>query len=85
MLDLGKLLDRFKDSLDRDVRTREAVAECIKEALGFDVRLEDISIKGDTLRIQTSPAKRNEIKLHEARVLEAVIAKTKQNLKRVAY
>lgn len=85
MEELNKLLGRVKQSLDRDVNDREIVALCIREIFGFDVRLEDISIKNDTLRIQTSPVKRNEIKLKEDALLEKVSQRTKLKLKNVAY
>lgn len=85
MDDLGDLLGRIKDSLDKDASLRESVAECIKEELGFDVRLGDISIKGDTIRIQTSPAKKNEIKLHDERILNKIVSKTGLNIKRITY
>lgn len=82
---IGDLLGRIKDSLDKDASLRESAALCIKEELGFDVRLADISIKGEVLRIQTSPAKRNEIKLHEAEILNKIKAKINLNIKRIAY
>ncbi|MBX4195782.1 hypothetical protein KW796_02415 [Candidatus Parcubacteria bacterium] len=85
MKGLGSLLDRFKDSLDKDIASREMIAECIKEAAGLDIRLEDISIKNDTLRIRTSPVKRSEINLHEAEILKLSALKTKLNLKRITY
>ena len=82
---IGDLLGRIKDSLDKDASTRERVAECIKEVAGFDVRLEDISLKGDTLRISTSPVKKNEIKLREEKILSMVQGRTKLNIKRITY
>lgn len=85
MDDLGSLLGRFKDSLDKDSSIREAVAVVIKEELGFDVRLEDISLKGSTLYIHTSPAKRSEIKLHEKAILNKSAERTGLDLKQIAY
>jgi hypothetical protein len=85
MRDLSHLLKRFKESLDKDVVAREEIASCVKDLLGFEVRLADISIKGDTLRIKTSPPKRNAIKLEEAKLLREIQHKTKLNLKRISY
>lgn len=85
MKGLTDLIGRIKDSLDKDASTRESIANCIKEELGFDLRLEDISIKGGQLRIQTSPAKKNEIKLNETRVLEKIRVRTKLNIQNITY
>lgn len=82
---LDKLLTRLKKSLDQDVEEREIVAKIIKEVVKFDIRLEDISIKGDTLRIKTSPVKKNEIKLYDSAILAKVGGETKLKLKRIAY
>lgn len=85
MKDLGDLLNRFKRSLDRDIEVREAVAMCVKEVLGFDIRLQDVMLKADTIRIKTSPAKRNAIKLEESRLLAKICLRTKLNLQRIVY
>ncbi|MBX4198828.1 hypothetical protein KW800_00940 [Candidatus Parcubacteria bacterium] len=82
---LDNLLNRFKRSLGRDVETREIVARCVKDATGLDIRLEDISVKNDTLRIKTSPTKRNSIKLEEAKVLSQARLETKINFKKIVY
>jgi hypothetical protein len=82
---IGDLLGRIKDSLDKDATTRETVAGCIREVAGFDVRLEDISIKGRVLRIKTSPVKRNEIKLRENKILSLVRERTKLSIETVSY
>jgi hypothetical protein len=82
---LGDLLGRIKDSLDKDATTREIVAGCIREAAGFDVRLQDISIKGRVLRIKTSPVKKNEIKLREDKILSLVRERTKLSIETMSY
>lgn len=85
MKDIGDLLNRFKKSLDKDVGMREAVAECVKEILKFDIRLQDVTLKADTIRIKTSPAKRNAIKLEEAKILSQIRLRTKLNLNKILY
>lgn len=85
MEELGDLLGRIKHSLDKDAETREVVSVCIREVAGFDVRLEDISIKNRTVRIQTTPAKRNEIKLKEAKLLSLIRVRTNLDIENVTY
>lgn len=85
MDDLKNLLNRFRKSLDRDVETREEVFSAIREVLGFEVRLADISVKGTTLYIKTSPPKRSEIALHKNRILEEVRKRTGLRLEEIAY
>ena len=82
---LDNLLNRFKRSLGQDVLMREIVAKCIKDTLGFDIRLEDISVKGGNLRIKTSPAKRNAIKLEEGKILAQARTETGINLTKILY
>jgi hypothetical protein len=85
MKDLGDLLNRFKRSLDKDVEGREAVTTCVRDLLGFDIRLQDVTFKAHTIRIKTSPAKRNAIKLEEERLLSLIRLKTNLNIDRILY
>jgi hypothetical protein len=82
---LNRLLERLRGSLDGDRVVKKEISFCIKEIAGFEVLPEDISFQGDALRIKASPAKRNELKLNEIKILEAVRAQTKLNLKRLVY
>lgn len=85
MEELDHFLNKFKQSLGRDVSEREAVAEVIHKLLGFQVRLEDVSVKGDTIHIKTTPPKKSEIRLRETDVLSEARKKTNLNLKRILY
>lgn len=85
MKDLGDLLNRFKRSLDKDVEGREIVTSVVKEVVGFDIRLEDVSFKANTVRIKTSPAKRSAIKLEDMRILALVRERTKLAIDRIVY
>lgn len=70
MEELKKLLGRFKNVLDQDSEKRQLVVASVKTACHFDINPEDISIKGTILRLDVSPAKKSELKLHEREVLE---------------
>ena len=85
MLHLEKLLSKFRQSIGDDSLVRGEVCSTIKEILGFELELQSISINNSVLRIQTTPAKKNEIKLNEARVLEAIKTRTKLNLQAIVY
>ncbi|MEK7194069.1 MAG: hypothetical protein AAB660_00075 [Patescibacteria group bacterium] len=85
MESLGKLLGKLKQALGRDTLSKEIILRCVKDVLGFEIRTQDVSIKGGMLRIQTTPAKRNEISLNEFRILEVIRLKTGLNLKRIVY
>ena len=82
---LRELLTRIRKSLDGDTVFKETVNSCFKNLLGFEVNPKDISIQGDVLRIKTSPAKRNEIKLHEEELLKSIREQTKLSLKKLLY
>lgn len=85
MLGLEKFLTRFKQSLDKDTAVKETVILCIKEKLGFELKTEEISVKGGVLRIQTSPAKRNEINLHQEELLSIIRERTGFALTSISY
>lgn len=82
---LNRLLERLKRSLDGDRVFKEEIRSSIKDVAGFDVPIEDISTQGNILKIKTSPAKRNELKFKEDKVLETVRARTKVNLTKLLY
>jgi hypothetical protein len=85
MQNISDLLKRFSNSLGRDVIVKEAVATCVKELLHFDLAVEDISIKENTLRIKTTPAKKSEINLHEAELLGKIRERTGQKISKILY
>ncbi len=82
---LNGLLERLRRSLGGDRAIRESVCNSVKEVAGFDVFAEDVSIQGNSLKIKTSPAKRNELKLKEDQILELVRSRTKLNLTKLVY
>lgn len=69
MPDLRDLLGKFKDSLDSDLGQREKISEAVKGVCGFEIRLSDINLKNGVLRIETTGAKKSEIKLHQEEIL----------------
>jgi len=85
MIGLDDLLRRIRYSLNDDTLTKAEVAQCIKGILNFNIEPNEISLKGDTLRIKTTPTKRNEIKLNEGRILEAVRSKTRLAIRAIVY
>jgi len=82
---LERLLQKIKNSLNKDTQIKEVVATSVKEMLGFELSLKDISIKSDTLFIKTGPSKRNEIKLNESKLLTLIQTKSDLKLKRILY
>ncbi len=85
MKNLESLLKRIQASLGRDTIARETILESIKEAAGFELGKDDISMKGDTLSIHTTPAKKSEIRLKEKKILEAINTRTGLVLKKIFY
>ncbi|MBX4189570.1 hypothetical protein KW785_03190 [Candidatus Parcubacteria bacterium] len=85
MINLETLLKRFTLSLGKDTVAREAVVSCIREVAGFELSAENISIKGDTVIIKTSPAKKNEIKLNEERILRELQLRCHAKISKIFY
>ena len=85
MINLDLLLDRFKKSLGRNVLAKEAVIVVVGSATGINLLPEEINIKDQTLEINTSPIKKNEIKLRQEEILSGVRARTGQNISKIFY
>jgi len=85
MKTISSLLERFSRSLGKDVLAKNVIIACIKEYCGFEISPDDITIKDGTLRIKTSPAKKSEINLNEAKILKAVREQTGQNITKILY
>lgn len=85
MFGIEKLLERYRNSLDKDSSFKKVVIEVIQESLGFSLKPNEISLSGDVLRIQTSPTKRSEINLHEQELLQKICLKTGTNIRKILY
>jgi hypothetical protein len=85
MRQLTALLERFKNSLGRDTISREMVASCIEELTGIRVLPEQMSLKEGVLSLNISPVKKNEIKLKEQMILDALWNLHKIKIGRVFY
>ena len=85
MLDLEKLLDRFRKSLGRNVLAKESIAQAIEMVSGIKLLPEEINLKEFTLEINTSPIKKNEVRLKENQILVEVRARTGQNINKIFY
>lgn len=85
MLNLNTLLNRFKKSLDRNVFIKEAVVFVVENVTGIKLSPEDIDLKNFTLEINTSPIKKNEIRLNQEEILAGVRAKTGQNISKIFF
>jgi hypothetical protein len=82
---LNNLLKRLRLSLGRDAESKEIIVSSIKDAVGFEVRIKDISIAGDILRITTTPTKRSEINLNQSKILELIRSRSNLKLNKILY
>ena len=85
MINLDTLLDRFKKSLGKNVLAKESVMSVVEGETGINLLSEEIDIKDQTLEINTSPIKKNEIKLRQEEILAGVRARTGQNITKIFY
>jgi hypothetical protein len=85
MLNLESLLERFRKSIGRNVLAKESVVFAVESVTGIKLKPEEISIKEFTLEINSSPVKKNEIKLKEEKVLSEIRNQTGQNITKVFY
>lgn len=85
MIELNSLLNRFKKSLGRNVLAKESVVAVVEATTGIRLLPEEININDQTLEINTSPIKKNEIKLNQEEILAGIRARTGQNVSKVFY
>lgn len=85
MKTLSSLLERFKKSLGKDTVNKDLIISVIESAVSIKLKQEEVNIKESTLEINSSPAKKNEIKLKEDLILSEIRAQTHQNISRIFY
>ncbi len=85
MKNLSSLLERFKKSLGKDTLAREAVINCVESFSSVKLKAEEISIKENVLEIKTSSMKKNEIRLKELLILDALQTRFGLPINRIFY
>lgn len=85
MINLNNLLDRFKKSLGKDVLSKESVIFCIEEITRVKLDVEDINIKEGILEINSSPGKKNEIRLKEEKIIATLRKERGININKIFY
>lgn len=85
MRDIGSILQRIRRVLGKDTEIKNAVAECIKGAAGFNIAEDDIELKDGVLIITSSPAKNSAIRLKEAEILREIKERCGVNIVRILY
>ncbi|MFZ2048895.1 MAG: hypothetical protein WAV25_01185 [Minisyncoccia bacterium] len=70
MKDINALLERFKKSLGDDSYIKEEIIKGVEEKIKITLSSKEISLKNGVLEINTSPVKKNEIKLKEESLIK---------------
>ncbi|MBX4206252.1 hypothetical protein KW784_00445 [Candidatus Parcubacteria bacterium] len=85
MKNLLTLLGRFTKSLNKDGLTKGKVAETVLHTTGVKLSPDVISIKEGVLTIQASPAAKNEMRLKEEKIKEALRGLHNIRVSRIIY
>jgi hypothetical protein len=86
MKDLTSLLGRFLKSLGKDTLAKETIVEAVQRTTNITLSAEEVSVKENVLTLDiSSPAKKNEIKLKEQKILIEIQERTGQNINKVFY
>ncbi len=85
MKNLKDLLGRFAKALGSDVSEREAVADVVRETLGFDIDPKNISFENEAVVIATTPTRKNEIYIHEEKILSNIRERCRTRVVRILY
>lgn len=68
MKDLLNLLNKFRNSLNSDTTTKEAIQEVLKDKVRVNIKKENIFLKNGVLELVASPTMKSEIALKEEQV-----------------
>ncbi len=85
MKEFGTLLKKLYSSLNRDVLERENILYTLKTTTGITLTSSDLFIREGVLEISASPVVKNEIKLKEEAILEALKNSYNLSYSRVLY
>jgi hypothetical protein len=85
MKEFGTLLKKLYSSLNRDVVERENILYTLKNTTGITLTSSDLFIREGVLEISASPVVKNEIKLKEEAILEALKNSYNLSYSRVLY
>ena len=80
MNNLDRFLDKFRHIVPRNTLIKDHVVRSIETVTGMHIDKENISVRGKTVMLTVSPAKKNAI--HEQQ--QAVLARLEQRLGRRA-
>ena len=85
MKNLLQLLERFTKSLHKDTLAKEALSQIVADATRISLPPENFSLKDGVLSITASPSVKNEIRLKEETIKEALKRFRGVNVSRVLY
>ena len=85
MKEFGTLLKKIYASLNKDVLERENILYTLKTTTGITLTSSDLFIREGVLEISASPVVKNEIKLKEQAILEALKSSYNLSYNRVLY
>ena len=64
--------DKFKKITLPDESIRKTTSTVLKEIVGVDINISQISVEGGNLRIKNNPLVKSEIFLHKEQILQAL-------------
>jgi hypothetical protein len=70
MIEVKDLLNKFENILLSETNKRECLRRAVSEALGQEIELEKVKIKGNTAYLDLKPLYKNEIFLKQEKILE---------------
>lgn len=70
MIEIKDLLARFSNILLSEEVKTESVRNIISQVIGFQIKKEDIKIKNNTVYLNIPPIYKNEVFLHQEKIIE---------------
>ncbi len=85
MRNIQDLLKRFASSLDKDLESKQAVINTIKERTNITLKIEDLNLKNGVLEINASPMVKSEINLKEEAIKNELKSSYNVQVNRLLY
>ncbi len=75
MKGIGNLLDKFKSIAVQEINKRVFIVEIIKNKIGVDIKMEDISIKDGIVSIKVKSIVKNQIFIKKQALIKEISKK----------
>lgn len=72
MFNISSYLDKFKNIGLKEILLKENIVKTIKEKIGVEISVKDITLKNNVITIKMSPLLRSEVFMKKKKILDEI-------------